>query len=136
MPWNEPGGGNKDPWSKKTSDKGPPDLDELLRKLTGKFGGIFGGKPGSGAGSSGKGPSVGLGLIIAVIAIVWLGSGFYIVSAGEAGVVLRFGAFQEATDPGPHWHIPYPFEDVEVVNVDATGARIGVQKPYIARHAV
>ena len=111
MPWNEPGGSNKDPWSKKPSNQGPPDLEELLRKLTGKFGGIFGGKPGSGSGSgSGKGPSLGLGLIIAVVAIVWLGSGFYIVSAGEAGVELRFGAYQEVTDPGPHWHIPYPIE--------------------------
>ncbi len=117
MPWNEPGGSNKDPWSRKPSDQGPPDLDELLRKLTGKFGGIFGGKPGSGSGS-GKGPSLGLGLVIAVVAIVWLGSGFYIVSAGEAGVELRFGAFQEVTDPGPHWHIPYPIEAVEVINVD------------------
>ncbi len=122
MPWNEPGGGDKDPWSKKPSNpsnQGPPDLDELLQKLTGKFGGIFGGKSGSGgAGSSGKRSSIGLGLIAAVIAVVWLGSGFYIVSAGEAGVVLRFGAFQEVTDPGPHWHLPYPFENVEVINVD------------------
>ena len=116
MPWNEPGGSNKDPWSNRPRDQGPPDLDELLRKLTGKFGGIFGGKPGRG--ESGKGPSIGLLLIIAVIVIGWLGSGFYIVGAGEAGVELRFGAYQETTDPGPHWHIPYPFETVEIVNVD------------------
>lgn len=117
MPWNEPGGNDKDPWSRKPNEQGPPDLDELLRKLTGKFGGIFGGRPGSGSGS-GKGSSFGLGLIIAIVAIVWLGSGFYIVSAGEAGVELRFGAFQEVTGPGPHWHIPYPIESVEVINVD------------------
>lgn len=116
MPWNEPGDSNKDPWSKKPKGQGPPDLDELLRKLTNRFGGIFGSKPGGGG--SGKGPSIGLGLIIAVIVIGWLGSGFYIVSAGEAGVELRFGAFQETTGPGPHWHIPYPFETVEIVNVD------------------
>ncbi len=116
MPWNEPGGSNKDPWSNRPRDQGPPDLDELLRKLTGKFGGVFGGKPGRG--ESGKGPSIGLILIIAVVVIGWLASGFYIVRAGEAGVELRFGAFQETTDPGPHWHIPYPFEAVEIVNVD------------------
>jgi membrane protease subunit HflK len=119
MPWNEPGGSNKDPWSKKPSNQGPPDLDELLRKLTGKFGGIFGGKPGGGGGGFGKIPSTGLGLILAVIGIIWLGSGFYIVSAGEAGVVLRFQAFHEVTGPGPHWHLPYPIEAVEVINIDA-----------------
>ena len=116
MPWNEPGGSNKDPWSNRPKDQGPPDLDELLRKLTSRFGGIFGGKPARG--EPGKGPSIGLVLIIAVIVIGWIGSGFYIVSAGEAGVELRFGAYQETTGPGPHWHIPFPFETVEVVNVD------------------
>jgi membrane protease subunit HflK len=33
-------------------------------------------------------------------------------------VVLRFGAYSETTEPGPHWHIPYPVEDVVKVNVD------------------
>jgi len=33
--------------------------------------------------------------------------------------VLRFGQYSETTGPGPHWHIPYPIEDVEKVNVDA-----------------
>ena len=34
MAWNEPGGGNKDPWSGKSGgDQGPPDLDEVVRKL-------------------------------------------------------------------------------------------------------
>jgi membrane protease subunit HflK len=115
MPWNEPGDGNKDPWSKKTRDQGPPDLDELLKKLTSRFGGILGGKWGGG---SSNGPSAGLVVILVVIAIGWLASGFYIVSAGESGVVLRLGAYLETTTPGPHWHIPYPIESVEIVNVD------------------
>jgi len=121
MPWNEPGGG-KDPWSQKpTNQQGPPDLDELLRKLTDRFGGLFGGKSGgrSGGASSGggRGMSIGALLIGAVVLVVWLGSGIYIVDPGEAGVELRFGAFQSTTGPGPHWHIPYPVETVEVVNV-------------------
>ncbi len=118
MPWNEPGSGNKDPWSKRPRDQGPPDLDELLRKLSSRFGGLFGGKGGGGGGRGGsKGSSIGIGVIGGILLIGWLISGFYIVGAGEAGVELRFGAFQTTTGPGPHWHIPYPIETVEIVNV-------------------
>ena len=45
MAWNEPGGGNnkpKDPWG--GGDQGPPDLDEALKKLQDKLGGMFGGR--------------------------------------------------------------------------------------------
>lgn len=45
MAWNEPGGGNKDPWGGKGGDQGgPPDLDEVVRKLQERLGGLFGGK--------------------------------------------------------------------------------------------
>ena len=45
MAWNEPGGGNKDPWSGKGGgEQGPPDLDEVVRKLQERLGGLFGGK--------------------------------------------------------------------------------------------
>lgn len=55
---------------------------------------------------------------IAVFAGVWLASGFYIVHEGEKAVVLRFGKMKETALPGPHWHLPYPFEAVIIVNVD------------------
>ena len=43
MAWNEPGGGNnKDPWGGR-GDQGPPDLDEVVRKMQDKLGGLFGG---------------------------------------------------------------------------------------------
>jgi membrane protease subunit HflK len=116
MPWNEPGGGGKDPWSKRPSEPGPPDLDELLRKLTGRFGGLFGGGSGGGTGK-GRGLPAGLILIGVILFLGWLASGFYIVSAGEAGVELRLGAYKTSTGPGPHWHIPYPIETAELVNV-------------------
>ena len=32
-------------------------------------------------------------------------------------MVLRFGKYLETTEPGPRWHIPWPVENVEVVNV-------------------
>jgi len=120
MAWNEPGGGNnKDPWGGR-NDQGPPDLDEVVKKMQDKLGSLFGGggkRGGSGGSASGKGLA-GLGLIAGIIFVVWLFSGIYIVDAGTRGVVLRFGAYVEATMPGPHWRMPYPIEQVEIVNVE------------------
>ncbi|MEW8680756.1 MAG: FtsH protease activity modulator HflK [Candidatus Thiodiazotropha endolucinida] len=122
MAWNEPGGNGKDPWSGKGGDQGPPDLDEVVKKLQDKFGGIFGGgKPSRGGSSVGGGSGPGsksIGVIVAIGLIVWLASGIYIVEPAERGVVLRFGAYSETTQPGPHWHIPFPVERRILVNVD------------------
>ncbi len=124
MAWNEPGGGNRDPWRDKGGSQGPPELDEVVRKLQEKLGGLFGGgkKPrgeGGAPPSSGGGPSsVGLGLIAGIAFLVWLASGIYIVEPAERGVELRFGSFTQVTQPGPHWHLPFPIEEVKEVNVD------------------
>ncbi|MGD2075682.1 MAG: FtsH protease activity modulator HflK [Gammaproteobacteria bacterium] len=119
MAWNEPGGGNnKDPWGGR-GDQGPPDLDEVVRKMQEKLGGLFGGRGrGRGGGGGGKAGFAGFGLVAIIVLVVWLFSGIYIVDAGKRGVVLRFGAFTQATMPGPHWHIPYPVERVEIVDVE------------------
>ncbi len=114
MAWNDPD------WGKKNSG-GPPDLDEVWRRFNQKLNALFGGKGGSGGPTGGSPMSggkmaAGLGLIPMLVILVWLGSGFYIVNAGERGVVLRFGKFVETTQPGPRWHLPYPIESVEVVN--------------------
>jgi membrane protease subunit HflK len=123
MAWNEPGGGGRDPWSGKGGDKGPPDLDEVLRKLQERLGGLFGGggRGGSGGGRGGEsaGPSKKtIGTIVAVALLVWLATGIYIVEPAERGVVLRFGAFREITQPGPHWRWPYPIDEAIRVDVD------------------
>jgi membrane protease subunit HflK len=123
MPWNEPGGGNRDPWSggNRGGDQGPPDLDEVLRKVSDKFGGLFGGRGGGGGGSGGglgRGGSAGLVTIIVVVLLGWLATGFYIIDEGDRGVVLRFGDFQTVTTPGLHWHIPFPIESMERVQID------------------
>jgi membrane protease subunit HflK len=127
MAWNEPGGGNKDPWSGKGGDQGPPDLDEVVRKLQERLGGLFGGKKPAPGGTGGGGGGIGgpgglsgrsLGIIAAILVVVWLASGIYIIEPAERGVVMRFGAYVDMTEPGPHWHIPFPVETVETVNVD------------------
>jgi len=115
--------GLNDPqWGKKNSG-GPPDLDELLRKLNEKVAAMMGGKGGKGGegkpggGMPMKGFGGGIGLIAAVAVLIWLGSGFYIVDASQRGVVLRFGKLVEMTQPGPRWHLPFPVETVEIVNL-------------------
>lgn len=112
--------GLNDPqWGNKNSG-GPPDLEELLRKLNEKIAGVMGGKGGKGK-SGGNEPTKkfgpGIGLIAAIAALIWIGSGFYIVDASQRGVVLRFGKYLEATEPGPRWHLPFPVETVEIVNL-------------------
>jgi len=124
MAWNEPGGDKKDPWGGNGREQGPPDLDDLFRKLTGRFGGVLNRKGGGSSGSGGGGGGVsrlggsGLWVLIAVVAVGWVLSGIYIVDEGRRGVVLRFGRFVDTTMPGPHWHIPFPIESVEVVDVE------------------
>ena len=115
MPPNEP------QWGKKNNE-GPPDLDEILRKLQQKISSLLGFRPrtpgGSGGGNNmGNAVGGGVAFVLLLIVAVWLASGFYIVDEGRRGVVLRLGRHVETTMPGPRWHIPYPIETVEVVNV-------------------
>ncbi|MBI3901749.1 MAG: FtsH protease activity modulator HflK [Nitrosomonadales bacterium] len=112
--------GLNDPqWGGNKNNSGPPDLEAILRGINDKISALFGGK-GSGptkGGSAPKGAGSGIGLIVIVIALIWIGSGFYIVDASQRGVVLRFGKYLEATQAGPRWHLPFPIETVEVVNL-------------------
>ena len=55
-------------------------------------------------------------MLVGLILLVWLASGFYIVDEGRRGVVTRFGRYTETTSPGPRWHLPYPIEGVEVID--------------------
>ncbi len=117
MPWNSPGNKNEDPWNRDSKNQGPPDLDEIFQKLSRKFGGIFGGK-GGGSGASTSGNTAGFGLFALIIAaIIWAGTGIYTITDGEAGVILQFGKYKEQTGPGLHWHIPYPVEELQIVDM-------------------
>jgi membrane protease subunit HflK len=126
MSWNEPGGGNnkgpKDPWG--GGDQGPPDLDEALKKLQEKLGGLFGGGKGSSGGSSGGGgrgiPGALLGVIAMGALVVWGLMGFYQVDQQERAVVLRFGKYLETVQPGLQWNPPLVDE---VIKVNTTKVR-------------
>ncbi|SDK32984.1 protease FtsH subunit HflK [Methylophilus rhizosphaerae] len=105
-------------WNK--NNEGPPDLDEVFKDLNQKLNRMFGGKGGQG-GPRGGAPapqSLPVAPILGLVALIWLGSGFYIVDQGSRGVVLRFGKHVETTMPGPRWHLPFPIETVENVNLE------------------
>lgn len=124
MAWNQPGGGgNRDPWGGRNGQQGPPDLDEVVRKLQARLSGLFGGRSGGGGGGGSGGSSMpslggaGLAAILGVVGVAWVLAGIYIVEPAEEGVVLRFGEYHLTTDPGPHW-APYLIDQVENVNVE------------------
>jgi modulator of FtsH protease HflK len=120
-------GGNK-------PNAGPPDLDELWRdfnkKLNGWLGGSGNGRPqnnnqgggnnGSGNGGGGfqpdmKSAGLGAGLIAGVLALIWLGTGFFIVQEGQQAVITRFGELKGTREAGFNWRMPYPIERHETV---------------------
>lgn len=115
---------------------GPPDLDELWRDFNRKLSGLFGNRGGprrgnngngSGGGDDGGGPTfrapdpksagIGIGLIAGVVALVWLGSGVFIVQEGHQAVVTSFGRYAYTADAGIQWRYPYPFQAHETVPV-------------------
>jgi len=118
MAWNEPGGnGDKDPWGNR-GNQGPPDLDEVFRNFQRKFGSLFGGKGGRGGGGRRAGPGgMGIGIVIAIILVFWMATGFYKIEEAERGIILRFGEHVDTTQSGLHWHWPTPIESVTKVDV-------------------
>jgi membrane protease subunit HflK len=109
--WGKKGGGNQ----------GPPDLEELWRNFNQKLNGMFGKRGGSDAPSSPP-PSMrqiggGVGMLVALVLVVWLASGFYIVDEKQRGAVFTFGKQTDLTSPGLRWRLPYPVQSHEIVNL-------------------
>ena len=130
------------PQGNKRPNDGPPDLDELWQDLNRKLGGLFGGgnKGGQQGGDNGgnfgggnnngprfsfpkgnlpegKGGKVGVGMIAAAAAGIWMLTGLFIVQEGQQSVITRFGEYQNTVGAGINWHLPYPIERHETVNV-------------------
>jgi len=123
MAWNEPGGNGKDPWGHRKNEQGPPDLDEIVKKLQDKLNGLFGKGGSGGGGASGDTLSwTTIGIVLLILFIIWLLFGFYIVQPAEQGVETRFGAYTRMTNQGLNWHWPYPIEQVQKVNVEQVRA--------------
>ncbi|MDB5873881.1 MAG: hflK [Ramlibacter sp.] len=110
-------------------NQGPPDLDELWRDFNRKLGGLFGGKGrrpdnnGGGFGGGGnfqpdmKSAGIGAGLVAAVVVLIWLGTGFFIVQEGQQAVITQFGRYKATVGAGFNWRLPYPIQRHELVFV-------------------
>ncbi|MBT4316445.1 MAG: FtsH protease activity modulator HflK [Candidatus Thioglobus sp.] len=115
MAWND--NDKQNPWG--GNGQTPPELDAVIKDFKNKFDNFFGGKKSSGSKEGGNIPSAGGFKYIFILALlVWGLSGIYIIDPAEKGVVLRFGAFQEETSQGPHWHLPFPIETLNRINVE------------------
>jgi len=142
MPWQSSNGGSGGPWGGGGSggsgggggpwggDRGgsgsggggygggggggrrPQDLEDLIKRGQDRMKSML---PPGGLGS------LGVIIVVVVVLALWLLSGFYRVNPGEQGLVLRFGEWvnrESLAEPGLHWHLPYPIETAEIVNVD------------------
>ncbi len=140
MAWNQPGnnGQDRDPWGSSNNnggnsggnnkggrDQGPPDLDDIFRKLSKKLSGFGGGKGSNsnsgGTGTSGPGFSGRIiGIAAVAVVVIWAASGFYTIKEAERGVVTRFGKFSHLVQPGLNWK-PTLVENVQyrVTNPEA-----------------
>lgn len=107
-----------------SANSGPPDLDELWRDFNRKLSGLFGGKSSGGQGGGGggfqpdmKSAGVGIGLILGVLLLIWLGTGFFIVQEGQQAVITQFGRYKSTVYAGFNWRLPYPIQRHELVFV-------------------
>lgn len=104
-------------------NQGPPDLDELWRDFNRRLGGLFGGGRGRRPEPNGNFPpdmrsaGIGIGLIAAVLLLIWLGTGFFIVQEGQNAVITQFGRYKATVGAGFNWRLPYPIQRHEVVPV-------------------
>ena len=111
MVWSPNDGDNQSPWgsgggNRKGPKKGngsfePGDYDDILKNFQNKLKSLF---P--------KNSSSNLLILIVIIGLFWIASGFYRVGTDEQGVVIRFGKYVRTSEPGLHYHIPYPIESV------------------------
>ena len=118
MAWNEPPQ-NKgdDPWGNRGGD-GPPDLDEIIRKMQQGFGGLFGKKSSGGNKKGGRAGFAFSWLAVAlVLSVVVLIDITYLIDQQERGVVMRFGRYERTLQPGLNFVFPTPIDRVITLNV-------------------
>jgi len=121
MPWND-SGRNENPWQRKP-EQGPPDLDQVVKDLQKRFKSLFGGggggggpKPAGSPGGGGRSP-FNIGYLVAIALALWAMTGVYQNDQAERSVITRFGKYVGTTQPGLNWHLPWPIEKRQAVNI-------------------
>lgn len=134
MAWNEPGGGQRDPWSGGGNNKGGngngngPDFERWLKNISDRVNRLFGGRGQRGGGNGGDGLGSGgssfggIALLILAGVLIWAAfDSVVVIEERERGAVLRFGKFDRQMNPGLNFKWPRPIEDVR--KVDFTSVR-------------
>jgi membrane protease subunit HflK len=112
MPWKEPGEKpreprGREPWGPGQGGQGL-DLDAWVRKFR------------RGLGPFGRGP-LGIIALVVVLIVLWFAiGGWTSVGAQQAGVLLRFGRFEQVLQPGVHLHLPPPIDRVRKIDIGGT----------------
>ncbi|MBK93787.1 MAG: FtsH protease activity modulator HflK [Rickettsiales bacterium] len=111
MSWTPNDGDNQSPWgagkgSKNGSGGGNKsfnsgDYDQFVKDFQKKLKSLF---PNN--------SPINIIIFIIIASVIWLGSGFFRVNTDEQGVVTRFGEYVRTSEPGLHYHLPYPIEKV------------------------
>jgi membrane protease subunit HflK len=105
--------------NKGPGNDGPPDLDQLWRDFNQRLNRLFGKRGGDGGGyrPDARGVGVTASVVGAILLLIWLASGAFIVPDGQVGLVTSFGRFSHQTGPGFNWSWPAPFQAHQIVNV-------------------
>ena len=133
MPWsNNSGGGpwqpkNNSPWGNNPGGGGsgggggnrPPDLEDMLRRGQDSLRKFMPGGAGPGA--------LGIALIAAVGALIWLATGIYTVRPNEVGIERVFGQFRNIAPPGLNYNWPYPIGRVDKPTIGVQSVEIGMR---------
>jgi membrane protease subunit HflK len=94
---------DQDPWSPRRPQPDPlADILRLWDDIKSRL------PRGGGPGRWRPNPLIFFGIAL----LVWAASGIYIVAPDQRGIVLRFGRVTGETAPGPHYHLPWPIEQV------------------------
>jgi modulator of FtsH protease HflK len=122
-PWGGGGsGGGQGPGGNWGGNRGsgggrqPPDLEEMFKRGQDRLKRVL---PGGG----GRGLSaIGIGILIAIGAVLWLLTGLYTVRQNEVAINLVFGKYAGKEGPGLKYNWPYPIgsvQRVEVTNINS-----------------
>lgn len=118
-PWGGgPGArGPENPWGRGGGSGGDDDndIDEMIDKFQGRIRGMMQNGSKGGGGMSGRF----IFLVVGILCLLYLSTGFFRVEEGELAVVLRFGKSERIVSPGLHYHVPAPVESKIIRKVAA-----------------
>ena len=71
-------------------------------------------------------------LVAAGVFFIWIGSGFFIIQEGQAGVIMTFGKYDYTAKPGINWRMPWPIQSDETVNLSGVRS-VEVGRPVLIK---